>query len=253
MICWRRCTTRKYYNVHANELTSSPSEMILATRDCVVISNDAGGGEQDTTMTDEKWQKSIPLPRKNMNEDGKQASSSNSSEVSILRKPRIIEDEVIFNPSAGGGAGAMGSEIPPPSIISNGAIPPTIRAQSPIISAFIDQRLEMLRQQYPDLDSTRVFADEGECLSTISLNSSCSYQSKGSEYTLERLRKAGPQFQQFVDLLEMLRADEEEGDDLESRLVHTGLTQTQTQTEAGSQSQGVGGQVGGARGAGFYF
>ena len=205
-------------------------------------------------MTDEKWQQSIPLHRKEMDKDGKELASSSSSATSI-QKPKIMEDEVIVNQSAMVG---MEEGIPPPSLAADP--PPLARAQSPIISAFIDQRLEDLRQQYPDLDSMKVFADEGDCASNVSISSSCSYHSKGSEYTLERLKKAGPEFQKFVGLLEMLTVDEDEGDDLESRLVHTGLTQTQTQTEMGwsqsqSQSQGLGplgAGLGSGHRAGFY-
>ena len=247
MVCWKRCSVRKY-RLNSNGLDSTPSELVLATRDCVVISNDDGGGEQDTTMTAEKWRQSIPLSRKATNEDGKQPASSSSSETSDVRKPPIGDDEVIVNQLATMEAGEMEENgIPPPSVTP---APPAVRAQSPIISAFIDQRLEQLRQQYRDLDSVQVFAEEGECTSTVSLNSSCSYQSKGSEYTLERLRKAGPEFQRFAGLLEMLKVDEDEGEDLESRLVHTGLTQTQGSQ---SQSQGGAGGPGTSRGTGFYF
>lgn len=250
MICWKRCTSRKY-RLSSNGTHSTHSELALATRDCVVISNDDGGGEQDTTMTEEKWQQSIPIPRKNMIEDEKQPASSSSSESSVIRKQPITDDEVIVNQGAMMGAGEVEDEIPPPSVV------PTVttgRAQSPIISAFIDDRLEQLRQQYRDLDSVHVFSEEGECASVVSLSSSCSYESKGSEYTLERLKKAGPEFQKFAGLLEMFKVDEEaEGDDVESRLVHTGLTQTQTQTEAGSQSQSQGMGPGGRGGTGFYF
>ena len=246
MICWKHCTSRKY-RLHSNGINSTHTELVLATRDCVVISNDDGGGEQDTTMTEEKWQQSIPLPRKTMDEDEKQPASSSSSESSVIRKQPITDNEVIVNPGAMMGAGGVEDEIPPPSVVS--AVT-TGRAQSPIISAFIDERLEQLRQQYRDLDSMHVFSEEGECTSVVSLNSSCSYESKDSEYTLERLQKAGPEFQKFAGLLEMFQVDEEEGDDVESRLVHTGLTQTQTEAGSQSQSQGMGS---GVRGTGFYF
>lgn len=211
-------------------VSSSHSEMVLATRDCVVISNDAGGGEQDTTMTDEKWQQSVPIPRKETLKVSS-SSSTTSSELSI-GKPEIVEETV-------------SKQQLQQQLMVNDATNETFqaRAKSPVISAFIDQRLEALRKEYPDHDSVRVFADEGECVSKVSLNSFCSYQSKEEQYTLERLKRAGPEFQRFAGLLEVLAADEDEVVDTESEVVHTGLTQTQTQSQGDSQTLP----------AGFYF
>lgn len=223
MIWWRRYTKRKFSLLHADEMTSTPSELLFATRDCVVISNDAGGGEQDTTMTDEKWQRSVPIPHKDIPGESPTTSSSSGNSIS---KPRAAEERKTEQQKQ------MGNHSQNHS--------PLVRAQSPVISAFIDRRLEALRTEYPNIDSIQVFADEGGCVSRVSLNSFCSYQPKEEEYTLERLKQAGPEFQKFAGLLEVLATDEEEGVDLESEVVHTGLTQTQTETGTQSQSQGAG-------------
>lgn len=200
--------------MHSNgTVSSSPSELILATRDCVVISNDAGGGEQDTTMTDEKWQQSVPLPRKDIPRPS--PSATTSSEESITKSSNKDSQ------SQHHGSAKQS---------------PQMRAQSPVISAFIDQRLESMRSEYPDLDTVKVFTDEGEGNSKVSLDSYCSYQAQEEPYTLARLRRAGPKFLVFANLLEVLAAEEDKGEDVESKIVHTGLTQTQT--ENGTQSQG---------------
>lgn len=231
MICWRRYTNHNQGLLNLEGRSSPTSELALATRDCVVISNDAGGGEQDTTMTDQKWQQSVPVSRKESHKDNSSSSSTSSSGVSIdIDKPLTAEQE------------SMQLQLPENQLLLT-------RAQSPVISAFIDQRLEALRMEYPDHDSLQVFSDEGEGTSKVSLNSFCSYKSKEEPYTVERLRKAGPIFQRFVGLLEVLGADEEETVDMESEVVHTGLTQTQ-QSQSQSQSQGGAGSQGNG---GFYF
>lgn len=215
--------------LRSNGVSSSPSELVLTTRDCVIISNDSGGGEQDTTMTDEKWQQSVPTQRKEMTADTS-PSSSTSSGASIAKSPDVEAAYVVREQHL---------QVPTTPTRS-----PQNRAQSPVISAFIDQRLESLRSEYRDLDTLKEFAEEGEGDSKVSLDSSCSYQDKEEAYTLARLQKAGAEFQIFAGLLEVLGAEEEEEgvDDVESQIAHTGLTQTQTQT---TQSQGAGGE--------FYF
>lgn len=221
--------------MHSQSLAPTPSEILLSTRDCVIISNEEGGGEQDTTMTDERWQRSCPLPRKDdggssggQRDQHSDSASSSCGGGSIVKMP--IKDEI---------DSAVVIENSNTSRLS-----PSNRARSPVISAFIDERLKALREEYRDLDSLRNFDDgrrreeEGNISDDgVSLSSTCSYASRDVPYTLEQLRQAGPEFQKFEGLLEVLEA-EHEGlleEDLESRLVHTG--QTQTQTDTGTQSQ----------------
>jgi hypothetical protein len=214
MVCWRRYTFRKFNLRHSHDISASPSELILATRDCVIISNDAGGGEQDTTMTDEKWQQSVPVPRKEI--------------PNALPSPSTSSDESISKPT---------HKESPSQYRDSARQSPQVRAKSPIISAFIDQRLEALRNEYPDLDAVKEYTEEGEGDSRVSLDSYCSYQDKEEAYTLARLQGAGPKFRIFANVLEVLAAEEDkEEEDIDSKIAHTGLTQTQTET--GTQSQG---------------
>ncbi len=209
MICWKKRNNRKFNLTHS--VTPTTSEIILSTRDCVIITNDDGGGEEDTNMTDENWKRSCQLPRKEPLAMSDSSDSSNS-----INEPLTQE--------------IQNNEICPPVLA---------RAKSPVISAFIDKRLEVLRNEYRDIDSIREFEDEGDLSSNITLDSVCSYAPVDEEeYTVERLKKAGPEFHKFVGLLEALTAEEEGDMDMESEIVHTGQTQTQTQTEMGTQSQG---------------
>lgn len=234
MLCWKIQNNRKYGIMHLNSLHSTPSELVLATRDCVVISNDEGGGEQDTTMTGEKWQRSCSLVRKEKSPDDSTSLSQliTSSENSI-DKP-VITDEVGTTTTlhVKGLANGVDHHHLSPQRVENYC--PQGRAQSPVISAFIDQRLELLKQQYHDLDSVTKYTEEGNNSPAFSLHSRCSYCPEDEPYTVQRLKKAGPEFAKFQEVLEVLETEEENvAMDLESELVHTG--QTQTQTEMGTQ------------------
>ena len=210
---------KKFNLLAANGMSSSsPSELVLATRDCVIISNDAGGGEQDTTMTDEKWQQSVPLPRKKTANGSTSSSTVSSSEVSSHE-----------NNNNNNSSEAVTSEMHRQHSGTD-----LVRAQSPVISAFIGQRLESLSKEHSVLDTMTEYKEEGEGSSKVSLESYCSYQPQDEAYTMERLRRAGPEFQKFAGLLEVLCVEErdgEDGEDVESKIAHTGLTQTQTQSQ----------------------
>ena len=185
----------------------------------MVISNDEGGGEQDTTMNNERWEQSCKLSRK---ETIGVPSSSGSSNNSIQKSPITDTPKVVH------------TEL-------SVAQPPIARAKSPVISAFIDQRLEKLRGDYRELDSIKEYVDEGGDSSNTTLDSYCSWMPEEEEYTIERLRKAGPEFQKFERVLEVLVADEDDMVDSESEIVHTGQTQTQTQTQTEGGTQSLGG------------
>lgn len=132
-------------------------EMDLLGRECLVISNESGGGEQDTTMD---WS-SVPISRKNL----RLAPSSSSDSIS---KAQV--------------------ELP----IS--------RANSPVIQSFIEEQVEAANRELQDTDSLREFCEEGGASDAGSLSSICS-SLDDEEYTLERLRNAGPQFEVVAELL----------------------------------------------------
>ena len=132
-------------------------EMDLLGRQCLVISNESGGGEQDTAMD---WS-SVPLSRKNLR------LSPASSAASIPKTHVKL---------------------------------PISRANSPIIQSFIEEQVEAANQELQDTDSLREFCEEGGASDAGSLSSICS-SLDNEEYTLERLRNAGPRFEGVAELL----------------------------------------------------
>jgi len=198
-----------------------------------------GAGEEDTAMTGEKMMKALGA-REGTNEDQNSVASSGST----IDKPVLNEYvDVIANHNAihhvANGMSNHYSRLEVPKKLESHS-PPRRRATSPVISAFIDQRLEHFNNMYSDYNQVTQFSHEGSGSSpALSLHSHCSYLPEEEAYTLEDLKKAGPLFAKFQAVLEILELEEENlAEDLESERVHTG--QTQTQTEAGnfSQSQG---------------
>lgn len=240
MLCWKLRNNHRFAIMHLSNLHSTTSELVLATRDCVIISNDEGGGEQDTTMTNENWQLSCSLARKKKkNEASTSSSEMTTSSDSTIDKP-VITDEDQINRSlyVGGMANANGVNQNQLQEVENHS--PQVRAQSPVISAFINQRLETLKRDYRNLDTVTKYTEEGDNSPNVSLRSQCSYCPEEEPYTTQRLKKAGPEFAKFCKVLEILETEEENvAMDLESEVVHTGQTQTQTDLgQSQSQSQG---------------
>lgn len=168
---------------------SSQGTLDLLNRQCLVISNEAGGGEQDTVMGMDEWSKSLVKDK----QKGKEEINSNSSSSNTsITKPPILA-----------------------------------RANSPTISAFIHDKIEAVPKEYRDMDSIYEYKEEGTISHTGSLSSICS--SVDSEYTVEKLRQAGPEFAPFVGLLASVLEEEEtiDNDSHGSELAHTGNTQTQ--------------------------
>ena len=170
---------------------SSQGTLDLLNRQCLVISNEAGGGEQDTVMGMDEWSKSLAPDKQRGKEENKSTSSSSNTSIT---KPAFLS---------------------------------LARANSPTISAFIHDKIEAVPKEYRDMDSICEYKEEGTISHTGSLSSICS--SVDSEYTVERLRQAGPEFAPFVGLLASVLEEEETiGNDCQvSELAHTGNTQTQ--------------------------
>lgn len=106
------------------------------------------------------------------------------------------------------------------------ANPGRISASSPTIQAELEERVRSANEDYRSLDSIHEYEDEGECSEASSLSDICAGLEEGHEYTVENLMKAGPQFSQFVCLLESIIEEEEEMNDSgDSEIAHTGMTQ----------------------------
>ena len=241
MLCWKGWYERKHRKFTLHITPGPPDDVILHNRDYVdvgIIEEDEGG-EEDTAMTGEKWTRHMSVTE-TKNEDEQSALSSTST----IDKPVLEDDEeVVTNAHAFGLQNGLGRVLYPDSPpVHNGGHSPQGRARSPVISAFIDERLESLKQMYRDLDHVTKYANEGTDSPAISLRSQCSYCPEDESYTVQNLKNAGPEFAKFQVILETLELEEENvAMDLESERVHTGQSQTQTQTDIGtqlSQSQG---------------
>ena len=161
----------------------------LDGRDCLVISNDPGGGEQDTSMTADRFHEqytSLPSRKDSIQVTVSQASSNDS----VAMKPLDYE------------------------------------TTTSKLSAMLTERIDAANEELQDVDSLRDFCEEGSDSENTVLSSICSELDSDEVYTVERLREAGPEFAIFVGLFENLL--EEEKDDLDSassQVAHTGKTQ----------------------------
>ncbi len=152
---------------------SKPNETdMFGPSQCLVISNDPGGGEQDTPMD---WQRN------------RVHISPSSSSTSIVKAQ-------------------LSNSLP--------------RASSPTIQAFIEHEVQAANREELNIDTMTVFCEEGSGSDAGSLSSICSsLEEEEEEYTLDRLRSAGPQFRPLVDLLEAIL--EEDVIDSASEVTHT--------------------------------
>lgn len=126
-----------------------------------MISNEPGGGEQDTSM------------------DWENLRLSPSSSTATVPKDAQV-----------------GS--------------PVDRANSPVIHSFIMEQVESADKALQNTtDSVIEFCEEGGGSDIGSLSSICSSLDDG-EYTIERLRDAGPKFEGMTEVLENLLASERE-------------------------------------------
>lgn len=186
---YRRKLRKDRVEDNANDISLS-----IFNRQCMGVSNEAGGGERDTHIGIDEISSTLFTNKRAIENDEKQQSesqsSSSSEESSIAKIPYLSE-----------------------------------RAASPTIGAFIKEKIEGVPKEYRDIDSLYEFEDEGEDSITGSLSTICSSLA-GSEYTVEQLREAGPEFEPFIDLLaSVLESDEEEDSDGGSQQAHTGNTQ----------------------------
>ncbi len=186
---YRRKLRKDRVEDHANDISLS-----IFNRQCMGVSNEAGGGERDTHIGIDEISSTLFTNKRATENDEKQQSeseSSSSSDASIVKIPYLNIQ----------------------------------RAASPTIGAFIKEKIEGVPKEYRDFDSLYEYEDEGEDSITGSLSTICS-NIAASEYTVEQLREAGPEFEPFIDLLaSVLESEEEEDSDGGSQQAHTGNTQ----------------------------
>ena len=216
MLCYKTAKKRQLkYLVRQVSIASADSriEQEMFSRHGLVITNEPGGGEQDTSMTTTRWeQRYAPAPSR--------ATSSRAT------PNRNQERHVKFDLSKTAYNSSNDSIAEPenvPVVIAN---PGRITASSPTIQAELEERVRSANEGYRSLDSIQEYEEEGEYSEASSLSDICAGLEQGHEYTVEHLMKAGPQFSQFVGLLESIIEEEEMNDDSEESVIaHTGMTQ----------------------------
>ena len=184
-------------------------EQEMFSRYGLVISNEPGGGEQDTSMTTTRWeQRYAPTPHRTPNQNQERHVKFDLSKTS-------------YNSSNDSLAGHGPESVP--IVIANAG---RTTASSPTIQAELEERVRSANEGYRNLDAIQEYEEEGECSEASSLSDICASLEEGDEYTVEHLMKAGPQFSQFVGLLESIIEEEEEMNDSgESEIAHSGMTQ----------------------------
>ena len=215
---------RLKYLVRQTSVASADTrlEQEMFSRHCLVISNNPGGGEQDTSMTTTRWERRY-APQAQAQAHA-QLSSQRGQERDQKRRVKFDLSTTSYNSS--------NDSLAEPENLQLVATRTT--TSSPTIQAVLEERLRVANEEYRNLDAIREYEDEGTCSEASSLSDICSGL-EGEQYTVEHLMRAGPQFSQFVGLLEIIMEEEEElNDSAGSEVAHTGMTQatplTTTQT-----------------------
>ena len=211
MVCYKVGKKRRLkYLVRQTSVVSADShlEQEMFSRHCLVITNEPGGGEQDTAMTRTRWERRYaPQPAHQNNDEQNQPTK---------------ERHVKFDLSKTSYNSSMDSIAEPENISLIAARETT---SSPTIQAVLEERVRAANEQYRNLDAIREYEEEGTCSEASSLSDICSGL-EDEEYTVEHLMRAGPQFSQFIGLLESIVEEEDEMNDSgESEVAHTGMTQ----------------------------
>ena len=212
MLCYKTTRSRRLkYLVRQASIASADSEIEqeMFSRHGLVISNEPGGGEQDTSMTTPRWeQRYAPAPRRTPNRNQERhvkfdlSNTAYNSSNDSLAEPENVS-MVITNPGR-------------------------MTASSPTIQAELEERVRKANEDYRNLDTIHEYEEEGNCSAASSLSDICAglEAEEDEEYAVESLINAGPQFSQFVSLLESIVEEEEEiNDSGESEVAHTGMTQ----------------------------
>ena len=202
---WRRRKKKRTYLVGDTEKMNNQELAELFTpSQAVVISNEQGGGEEDTNHVDwaplslTRGPTSKPSPASSRSTTTKESpasrishiSNSSSSESSQKKKKYrfrlpVSEKETLEEEGEGEG---------------------NVRSNSPVIRAYLEERVNIANDEIMSVDSLRKFCDEGsedsEVDSLSSAYSDLNNNDNEEEYTLERLRAAGPPLSALAPLLE---------------------------------------------------
>lgn len=190
MVCYqyRRRLTRLKVQVgdHAD------ISLAILNRQALGVSNEAGGGERDTHIGIDEISNTLFANKHAIDDDEKEYSETQSSTDTSISKPSFSNLQL---------------------------------TASPTIGEFIREKIESVPKEYRDFDSVHEYEEEGNGSITGSLSTICSSIAE-SEYTIEKLKAAGPELEPFLKLLaDVLESEEEEDIDGGSQQAHTGNTQ----------------------------
>lgn len=192
MVCYqyrRRLLSRMKDQVGDNADIS----LAILNRQALGVSNEAGGGERDTHIGIDEISNTLFANKHAIEDDEKEHSETQSSTDTSISKPSF-------------------------SMLQ--------QAAGPTIGEFIREKIEGVPKEYRDIDSLYEYEDEGNGSITGSLSTICSSIAE-SEYTIDKLRAAGPELEPFIDLLadDVFESEDEEELDGDSQQAHTGNTQ----------------------------
>ena len=191
-VLWRQRRRKRRTYLIGTESKAGSQELaeIFTPSQALVISNEEGGGEADTVVAD--W---TPLTSKRKSISQASPASSRSSSKAKKTKPPPVEKEEVD-----------GTDV---------------RSNSPVIRAYLQERVDAAAADIKSVDSVREYCEEGSESENESLSSIMSGLSEGEEYTLAMLRAAGPQLSSLAPLLEHVLNEGESVRDSSSEALHT--------------------------------
>lgn len=172
----------------------------LAPSQAIVISNEQGGGEEDTGNMD--W---TPLNAKRSSPT-KQSPASSRTTTTCSSKGSVLSST---SHTTSTGSTSKGKkfrfQLPVPEkeeVDGAGKEDENIRSNSPVIRAYLEERVNAANDEVLSVDSLRKFCEEGSENSEVDSLSSAFNSDSEEEYTLERLRAAGPPLSALTPLLQ---------------------------------------------------
>ena len=197
---WRhRKKKRTYIFGDTDKIGSQELAENLAPSQAIVISNEQGGGEADTTTMD--W---TPLNAKRTSPTKLSPASSRTTTTSSSRGS-------ILSSTSHTSTGSMSKrkkytfQLPVPEkeeVDGAEKEDENIRSNSPVIRAYLEERVNAANDEVLSVDSLRRFQEEGSENSEVDSLSSALNSDSEEEYTLERLRAAGPPLSTLTPLLQ---------------------------------------------------
>ena len=203
IVWWRRKQKRTYLVSDAEKTDGHEMADFFAPNQAVVISNEQGGGEVDASEID--W---APITVKCGSSDGKSSPQSSKS-ASSKESPSVSSSTSPASSSRGSGEKSKRQRyrfhlpVPVKEEPDGAGEEDDIRSNSPVIRAYLEERVDTANDEIHSVDSLRRFAEEGSEDSEVdSFSSAYHSEEEGEGYTLERLQAAGPPLSSLAPLLQ---------------------------------------------------